>query len=414
MSVLLFFVYGRFVVSVTLNSNVRGTSFCEKEKGGGFWKNIVSFLGSLFRESGMKWTINVSFLCFLLFGSASGESFHWFQLMGDNQLWFRFVVEEADVCPKVVVDGVEHLMDQHHAADGSFPLSCVYKLNLEDLPQSFIFGNKEILPRFNKDAVTKIAVIGDTGCRNNHFFFPQDCGKEWFFKETVDAVLKHDPEIVIHVGDYVYREGNRVNSWRTWKEDFFLPAAELLRSNTPLLLARGNHEYCSTGGKGWTYFLGSVKKCLDYEPPYTVSLNGFDIVITDSSIEEKLCEDIAHINDLNNGKRTWIVTHRPLVFKNKKGLYEGNITIFKDLRKEIELIMSGHVHVAQFVRLDGHVQFISGNSGALLSHWKTANASDSRLEYGFGIIDLLNDNVKITSYDRFNNEMMSVYLSENN
>ncbi|ACT69753.1 Ser/Thr protein phosphatase family protein [Neorickettsia risticii str. Illinois] len=361
----------------------------------------------------MKWAINFSFLCFLLFGSASGESFHWFQLMGGNQLWFRFVVEEEDVCPEVVVDGVEYVMDQHHAADGSFPLSCVYKLNLEDLPQSFIFGNKEILPRFNKDAVTKIAVIGDTGCRNNHFFSPQDCKKEWFFKEIIDAVLEHIPEMVIHVGDYVYKEGNRPNTWVTWKEDFFLPAADLLHSNTPLLLVRGNHEHCSTGGEGWAYFLSSAKKCLDYESPYTVSLNGFDIVVTDSSTAVKLYEDVAHVNDVNNGKRTWIVTHRPLVFKNKESVYAGDTAIFKDLKKEIELIMSGHVHVAQFLRLDGHVQFISGNSGALLSHWQTGTTSGSRLEYGFAVIDLLNDNARITSYDRFNNEMMSMYLRAN-
>ncbi|QHD65595.1 serine/threonine protein phosphatase [Neorickettsia findlayensis] len=361
----------------------------------------------------MKWTISFSYLFLLLFGSASGESFHWFQLMGGNQLWFRFVVEEVDICPNVVVDGVEHLMDQHHAADGSFPLSCVYKLDLEALPQSFILDNREILPRFKKDEVRKIAVIGDTGCRNNHFFSPQDCKKEWFFKETIDAMLEHSPEMVIHVGDYVYRRGSQASTWTTWKEDFFLPATALLNSNIPLLLARGNHENCNRGGEGWAYFLSIAKECLAHEDPYTFSVNGRDIVVTDSSIERKLYEDVAHVNNVNNGKRTWIVTHRPLVFKNKEDLYVGNTTIFKDLKKEIELIMSGHVHVAQFLRLDGHVQFISGNGGTRLSHWQTSTASDSQLEYGFGIIDLLNGSAKITSYDRFNNEMMSTYLEAN-
>jgi phosphodiesterase/alkaline phosphatase D-like protein len=78
-------------------------------------------------------------------------------------------------------------------------------------------------------------VIGDTGCRlklaDNYF---QSCSdsEKWAFRSMVEAAAKTKPDLVIHVGDYHYREnacpeGNKDCAgspwgygWDTWKADF--------------------------------------------------------------------------------------------------------------------------------------------------------------------------------------------------
>ena len=81
------------------------------------------------------------------------------------------------------------------------------------------------------------------------------------------AAAKFKPDLVIHVGDYLYREsacppGNQGcagspwgDNWTTWKADFFDPAAPLLAA-APIVLVRGNHEDCKRAGPGWTRLQG--------------------------------------------------------------------------------------------------------------------------------------------------------------
>ncbi|MFX8797610.1 metallophosphoesterase, partial [Acinetobacter baumannii] len=84
----------------------------------------------------------------------------------------------------------------------------------------------------------------------------------WPFKlgATLSASLK--PDLVLHVGDFHYREkpcpaGNDGcagspwgDNWDVWREDFFAPADSLLRA-APWIMVRGNHELCDRGGHGW-------------------------------------------------------------------------------------------------------------------------------------------------------------------
>jgi hypothetical protein len=85
--------------------------------------------------------------------------------------------------------------------------------------------------------VKKIVVIGDTGCRlktaDNYF---QSCNDsdQWAFREMTVAAAAQKPDLVLHVGDYHYREnacpdGNPACSgspwgygWDTWKADFLI------------------------------------------------------------------------------------------------------------------------------------------------------------------------------------------------
>jgi hypothetical protein len=81
---------------------------------------------------------------------------------------------------------------------------------------------------------------------------------------TAAASLR--PDLVIHVGDYHYREtacpsGNRGCAgspwgygWDAWDADLFTPAQALLAA-APWIVVRGNHESCFRAGQGWWRFL---------------------------------------------------------------------------------------------------------------------------------------------------------------
>ena len=111
--------------------------------------------------------------------------------------------------------------------------------------------------------IKQIVVIGDTGCRLKGTF-TQDCNDpvKWPFAVVARLAAARRPDLVIHVGDYHYREtacpdtqpgcagSPHGDNWAVWQKDFFNPAAPLLAA-APWVLVRGNHELCSRGGHGW-------------------------------------------------------------------------------------------------------------------------------------------------------------------
>ena len=118
----------------------------------------------------------------------------------------------------------------------------------------------------------RIVVIGDTGCRmkqsENAF---QSCtdSAAWPFARVASAAARLKPDMVIHVGDYHYREspcpaGEAAcagSPWGfgqdVWTADFFAPARPLLMA-APWVFVRGNHETCSRAGQGWFRMLDAA------------------------------------------------------------------------------------------------------------------------------------------------------------
>ena len=104
------------------------------------------------------------------------------------------------------------------------------------------------------DQLRRIVVIGDTGCRLKGTFV-QACNDpvKWPFATVARLAAARHPDLVIHVGDYHYREtpcpagdagcaGSPYgDNWAVWQRDFFIPAAPLLAA-APWVLVRGNHE----------------------------------------------------------------------------------------------------------------------------------------------------------------------------
>ncbi|MCX7218296.1 MAG: hypothetical protein NTY70_04955 [Burkholderiales bacterium] len=117
----------------------------------------------------------------------------------------------------------------------------------------------QLLP-LPKAAPQKIIVIGDTGCRlqkgSNYFQECNDAAK-WAFAQVAKTAASFQPDLVIHVGDYHYREnacspGNPSCAaspwgygWDTWRADFFTPAA-------PLLIMSPVRAPVKAGGVLWT------------------------------------------------------------------------------------------------------------------------------------------------------------------
>ena len=109
---------------------------------------------------------------------------------------------------------------------------------------------------------------------------------QWPFASVAASAADWDPDLIIHVGDYLYREspcpadnagcaGSPYgDTWATWNADFFEPAAPLLDA-APWILVRGNHEDCSREGTGWFRYLDPMpmpRSCEPYTEPYALTI----------------------------------------------------------------------------------------------------------------------------------------------
>jgi hypothetical protein len=286
------------------------------------------------------------------------------------------------VCPNITIDGfisqmtmrvVAGLMplrstDYQPSVAANFPVSvCETVLPLTAKVAS-IAGQSIPLPKKSPD---RVLLFGDTGCRMDTTTL-QNCDdpSSWPFSNLAKIGAQLAPDLVIHMGDYQYREvpcsssggcPTDVNSpwgygWDTWQADFFTPAAPLLEK-APFVLVRGDHEICTRGGQGWFRFLDpnsytQLRSCnnasndtiANYSSTYAVDLGrGSRLVVYDSS-------DVSTgstISDPNNNyyqqfmqafslasnpiyTNTIFINHHPILAYNipkSKSVPPGNVTL---------------------------------------------------------------------------------------
>jgi hypothetical protein len=243
-------------------------------------------------------------------------------------------------------------------------------------------------------------IFGDSGCRLNGKV-TQHCNDPngWPFARVAALAAARHPDLVIHVGDYYYREkpcpagvkacahspfGDR---WASWKAELFDPAAPLL-AMAPWVLTRGNHETCPRGGAGWFRLLDAApqpKPCSAVAESFTVDIGGAKLLVVDSSDTDDKAAPAGlvaafstRLEGLRHGGRepTWIVTHRPFWYAARKGnrLTEGTINATERAASrradmnDVSLVLSGHVH--DFTSLDfgpaRPPQLIVGTGGDVL------------------------------------------------
>ena len=141
--------------------------------------------------------------------TAAAEPIVWTQLRPDRtgakgQLIARAIVGREQACPRATVDGASRRMEA--PADGTDPDFAI-KLCETAIPgdAKATIAGIEIKPRPTQPR--KIVVIGDTGCRITDYA-AQACDRasDWPFFRVAAAAAKLQPDLIIHVDDYHYRE----------------------------------------------------------------------------------------------------------------------------------------------------------------------------------------------------------------
>lgn len=269
----------------------------------------------------------------------------WTEMVGDNavaadpqptgHVVVRAITEGA-TCPVATVDGMKLPMKVRQAASASFPV-----ITCQATPsagaRNIQVGGIHLAAKPAK--LQRIIVLGDTGCRLKGAQV-QDCNdvRRWPFPlVAAHAAAKH-PDLVIHVGDYYYRESPcppndagcagspHGDQWESWNADLFQPVGPLLTA-APWIFTRGNHEQCGRGADGWFRFLDAAampQRCEDSitAPPFTIRIDGLTMNVMDSAdtddgaapeklvaIFTKQYEQLGNATETGHG---WIITHRPI------------------------------------------------------------------------------------------------------
>ena len=197
----------------------------------------------------------------------------------------RALIDTTAECPTIDDgSGIHRMHERRDPRSSVFGRLCEKRITWrsKDLEIEIKQGGERLLKQTVRQAPKTMAVIGDTGCRIARYV-DQGClsDRTWPFGLIVNSAARAAPHLVLHVGDYLYREaacdgssidcggkpfGDREESWRI---DFFDPARELL-ATAPWIFVRGNHEDCQRGGYGWFYYFGdSTKACeVTHEPAY--------------------------------------------------------------------------------------------------------------------------------------------------
>ncbi|MFO1412519.1 MAG: metallophosphoesterase family protein [Burkholderiales bacterium] len=277
---------------------------------------------------------------------------------------------------------------------------------------------ERVLP-LPKRHVRKILLIADTGCRmKSTDALYQACNDlaQWPFKPVADVAAGLAPDLVVHIGDYHYRETScPVGSacatittfgfgWASWEPDFFAPAARLLAA-APWVMVRGDHETCDRGGQGWWRMLDPrplvpAQDCNlaandnvgNYSDPYVVPVDDDTaLVVYDSSNVaskptpgfqfEKYTEQArAGFTLAASWPHALFLNHQPILGFNSNGTGKaqpGNEMLQGVLEPlygdalfppGVDAVLSGHVHMMQIVAYATAQPptFIAGNGGTQL------------------------------------------------
>lgn len=355
-------------------------------------------------------------------------------VLGDGGVPVARVVTSAQSCPNIRIDGTDFLMTARARAE-TLPLRPTRSAVEDSKPSVFpmLTCEKFIPPKSAKVSVdgrelpmppatvNRIVVIGDTGCRIKHADnAAQPCNdiNQYPFAAVASAAAKWHPDLVVHVGDYLYREnacpsGNAGCAgspwgygWDAWNADFFKPAEPLLRA-APWVMVRGNHESCARGGQGWWRLIDPRpllpgRDCVlpandengDYGDPYAVPLgNSAQLIVLDSSNTQNgpiKPGDIRSIKYADMYRKMDIlsqhanynigVNHHPILGFAAKEKEAGKVTLLPGnsglqsvfgtinpllLPPRMNAMLSGHVHVWEEVSFSSPhpTQFIAGFSG---------------------------------------------------
>lgn len=341
--------------------------------------------------------------------------YQWIQAGARGEWQMRWIYDGGTACPAPAA--VRAL------PDSAFPVLVCQQV-IADEDGELRSGRRRAGPPAD---VRRVVVIGDTGCRARD----QSCTDpaSWPFGRMAEAASRAGGELTVHVGDMIYRErciagisGPCGDNWATWEADFFRPAGDLLDA-APWVFARGNHEDCGRGGRGWFRFLDPrdlpASGCDRTTEPYAVRVPGVGrLLILDSacapfysdcwpgtgptgqpandsaSAVRAYAAQMRRIGELAAGDEpAWLVTHTPVWAIDLPGQRDslGSYILQAALRRagggrlpaSVGLSLFGHIHVWETLDFAGARPpvVVTGNGG-------TTETPIARLRPGTGpVID---------------------------
>jgi Calcineurin-like phosphoesterase len=280
----------------------------------------------------------------------------------------------------------------------------------------------------------RIIAFGDSGCRmektatTEEFQSCNDPGS-WPFAETSASAAALAPDLVLHVGDYLYREsacpagrpgctGSPIgDDWAAWQADFFTPAAALLKV-APWVMVRGNHENCDRAWQGFFRLLDPrplPQACPYVSPVYDVADGKLSLVVLDSGEADdehpsqvNIAYYRAQFAAMKAPPGSWLVTHRPVWAVDrridragKSYLADINVALQDGagnaLPAGISFVLSGHIHIFEALGFADRrpPQLVVGTAGSSLANDPEAALTGdaiagttiayARTVHGFGI-----------------------------
>jgi hypothetical protein len=352
-------------------------------------------------------------------------------VVGDGGAAVARVLTSADTCPSITLDQrvlpmrvraplapIPSGRHAGHRGPSSPVLTCELPIPA-GTAQASVAGQTLPLPHA---VIKRIVVIGDTGCRIKGLE-AQDCNDPhaYPFATVAASAARFKPDLVVHVGDYHYREdpcpAGRTGcarspwgyGWDAWNADFFTPGRALLQA-APWVMARGNHESCARAGQGYWRFLDprpllSGRDCDDrandaigdYSDPYAVPLgDGAQLIVFDTANTSYkgfkpgdprtaiYADTLRKITALAaRASYNIAVDHHPLfafgalenALTRKVSLYGGDAGLLQAfgsvdptiLPPTISMVLSGHEHLWEQISFASGqpTQFVSGFAGTL-------------------------------------------------
>lgn len=376
----------------------------------------------------------------------------WVALGPDGAPIVRVVVDSPTACPSLTVDGKPIPMTLRSPVPADFQPACELALPA-GAKKASLATQKLVLP---KPDPRKVVVLGDTGCRieGNRI---QDCNdpKKWPFQSVATSAASAKPDVILHVGDYLYREdpcppneqkacggSPSHDKWVTWNADFFAPAKNLLAA-APWVFSRGNHEDCKRAYRGWFYYLDPrpyQPACQTHSAPYTVTLGAWQVFVVDSSASKDANPSPADIapftKQLRDAKLThaWLIDHHPFWGLRQDrnpakvvALSETMAAAWEQAQpKGIDLILSGHTHLFEILGYQPArpPQIVAGDGGTKLSDKITAQmngvtvfgakvvSSDSLDKFGYSVMQKKNATWRLNLRDPQGKAMLACTIDQ--
>lgn len=368
------------------------------------------------RTTSIRELLLAAAMCCALHAQAA-DSYHWIQYTSSG-LELR-VIKEQGACPQATVDSKAQAIPVRAAPNANYPVT-VCSLALPMNVRSVVVEGRTLpLP---KAQPSKILIIGDTGCRMKDTVM-QNCNdpKAWPFRAGSRLAAQLKPDLVLHVGDFHYREtpcpqdnagcagSPSGDNWAVWKEDFFSPVGDLLGA-APWVMTRGNHEECERGGHGWArtmdpYPWQQDKECLPSADPYFVDLGGVTLAVFDVATADEPVANAAqaeHFRQLyaalaQQKQTVWVSQHRPIWAPESVTPVKGdNKTLelaARDSLANVQAIFSGHHHAFAALSYSEELpaQWVVGNGGDELTMTVPERADglvvgDVHVKHGRGLV----------------------------